>query len=143
MLKTKLIYLNQNSPHPMLVENPLNIFWTFRLFKHFLMRRNLTSENITKRKWDRPKYFLSNLKWNLQFQQSPKTKVVWPQILVDSQKIQFHILLGFLFPSVLCKYSLNIHFPPFYVALCIIRFTTKFFQYFQTVFVFSIRYLHS
>ena len=33
----------------------------------------------------------------------PKTKVVWPQILVDLQKILFHILLGFVVPPVLCK----------------------------------------
>ena len=49
------------------------------------------------------KVFFVESKWNFQFQQSPKTKVVWPQILVDSQKIQFHILLGFVVSPVLCK----------------------------------------
>ena len=56
------------------------------------------------------KVFFVESKWNFQFQQSPKTKVVWPQILVDSQKIQFYTLLGFLFPPVLCKFFFRIHF---------------------------------
>ena len=73
------------------------------------MRRNKNSENITKRKWFLAKYFLSNLEWNSNFN-SPKTKVVWPQILVDSQKIQFHILLGFLLPPVLCSLLLEYSF---------------------------------
>ena len=32
---------------------------------------------------------------------------------MDSQKIQFHILLGFLCPPVLCRFPLNIRFTPF------------------------------
>ena len=31
---------------------------------------------------------------------------------MDSQKIQFHILLGFLRPPVLCRFPLNIRFTP-------------------------------
>ena len=31
---------------------------------------------------------------------------------MDSQKIQFHILLGFLCPPVLCRFPLNIRFTP-------------------------------
>ena len=47
MYKTKIDYLNFYSLHPKTVQSPLIIFWPSELFKYFLTRRVLTSENIT------------------------------------------------------------------------------------------------
>ena len=47
MYETKVAYLNFYSLLPKTVQSPLIIFWISRLFKYFLTRRNLTSENVT------------------------------------------------------------------------------------------------
>ena len=57
--------------------------------------------------------FFVESKWNSNFNSPKNQGSSAPKFLWIHKKIQFHILLGFLCPPVLCRFPLNIRFTPF------------------------------